>query len=348
MNQRQQHILDYIYEHNSATNAELLDLLSKETPVTRVTIARDLTQLVELGLLKKAGGGRSVSYEANSLNPLLRPFHHQSYFDIDVDNREMRASFDFTIFDQVYAWDQVFTDQELAYLTQLNTAYQSHRDLMSTQLFQKELERVTIEFSWKSSHIEGNTYSLLDTEQLLKNNQEAAGHDHKEAQMIINHKDALDYIYQDPAYFKVLSVHKINEIHALLVKDLNIPEGIRKRIVGITGTRYQPLDNAFQIQEALEKAIVIINGLNSVYSRILATLLLLSYLQPFEDGNKRTSRVIGNAILMAYSMCPLSYRSVDEGLYKKAMLLFYEQHSATLFKKLFLEQVAFAIENYFL
>ena len=80
----------------------------------------------------------------------------------------------------------------------------------------------------------------------------------------------------------------------------------------------------------------------------LATVLLLSYIQPFEDGNKRTARLLGNAVLLAHDYCPLSYRSIDEGDYKKATLLFYEQNSALFFKQLFTEQFVFAIRTYFL
>ena len=74
---------------------------------------------------------------------------------------------------------------------------------------------------------------------------------------------------------------------------------------------------------------------------------MISYIQPFEDGNKRTARILGNAILLANNTCPLSYRSVNEADYKKAMVLFYEQNSARFFKELFTEQFKFAVENYF-
>jgi Fic family protein len=74
---------------------------------------------------------------------------------------------------------------------------------------------------------------------------------------------------------------------------------------------------------------------------------MIFYIQPFEDGNKRTARIIANAVLLANNVCPISYRSVDETDYKKAAVLFYEQNSARFFKQLFVEQFKFAVDNYF-
>ena len=76
-------------------------------------------------------------------------------------------------------------------------------------------------------------------------------------------------------------------------------------------------------------------------------LLLIAYIQPFEDGNKRTARLLGNALLIAHGFCPLSFRSIDEKEYKKAVILFYEQHNIRYFKQLFIEQFSYAAKHYF-
>lgn len=73
---------------------------------------------------------------------------------------------------------------------------------------------------------------------------------------------------------------------------------------------------------------------------------MISYIQPFEDGNKRTSRLLGNALLLANGYCPLSYRSVDEVEYKKAIILFYERNSVLYFKGMFIDQFKQAVENF--
>lgn len=106
-------------------------------------------------------------------------------------------------------------------------------------------------------------------------------------------------------------------------------------------------DYHFQIHEALEKLCAVINSRQSVVEKALLTLVLISYIQPFNDGNKRTARIVSNGILMHHRYCPLSFRTVDPEEYKRAMLVFYEQNNISAFKKIFLEQIEFANETYF-
>ena len=165
--------------------------------------------------------------------------------------------------------------------------------------------------------------------------------------MILNHKKTLDYIRKNKKYFKKISIRKIEDIHYLLTEKLGISKGLRKSAVGIVGTKYKPLDNGFQIKEALEKTCRLINREKNSFSKTILLMVLISYIQPFEDGNKRTSRLMGNAILIADNICPLSYRSIDEVEYKKAVILFYEQNNINYFKRLFIEQFESAVKNYF-
>lgn len=129
--------------------------------------------------------------------------------------------------------------------------FEHNTEGMSELAYRKEMERLGIDLSWKSSQIEGNTYSLLETERLLKDKQTAAGKTKEEATMLLNHKDALDFVLDMPDYLKELSMHKIEDIHSILTKELGIDRNIRHRRVGITGTNYRPLDNEFQIREAV-------------------------------------------------------------------------------------------------
>ena len=102
-----------------------------------------------------------------------------------------------------------------------------------------------------------------------------------------------------------------------------------------------------QIREALEDSCNLINGKENIFEKALLALVLLSYIQAFSDGNKRTARITSNAILMAWGYCPLSFRTVDSVDYKKAMLMFYEQNNIAAFKQIFIEQYEFATKNYF-
>ncbi len=150
-----------------------------------------------------------------------------------------------------------------------------------------------------------------------------------------------------PDYIKPLSISSIEDIHSILITDLNISRNIRKRRVGISGTNYKPLENEFQIKEALVDMCAIINSKENVFEKALLALGLISYIQPFADGNKRTARIISNAILMNNHYCPISFRTIDSIEYKKAMLIFYEQTNINPFKNVFISQFEFAVNIYF-
>ena len=106
-------------------------------------------------------------------------------------------------------------------------------------------------------------------------------------------------------------------------------------------------ENSFLIEEYLDKAAALVNSKKNIFEKALLAVLFISYIQPFEDGNKRTARLTANAILMGHNCCPLSYRSISPADYKKAILLFYEINNLSAFKKLFMEQYEFAVNTYF-
>lgn len=344
---RQFKILEFVKNINIAGNKQILEYLkSEETDISRATAIRDANTLLKKGIIKKEGAGRSVKYSIKIENPLVSYFNVQKYFAKPADQREiLYERFNFDIFKNL---KNIFTGDELLMINNLTEQYRSRIKKLTPAILKKESERLTIELSWKSSQIEGNTYTLIDTEILLNEHKEAKGHPKEESIMLLNHKNALDYILDKRNDFKKITLRKIENIHSLLTENLNVKSGLRKNLVGITGTRYKPLGNQHQIQEAMEKLIIAINKTNEHFTKSLIAMLMISYIQPFEDGNKRTSRLLGNAILFSNNICPLSFRSIDEAEYKKAVILFYEQNSAQYFKELFIEQFKFANENYFL
>jgi Fic family protein len=165
--------------------------------------------------------------------------------------------------------------------------------------------------------------------------------------MLLNHKEAIDFIVEQPDYMYPLSIRKIEDLHSILIKELAVAKHLRRKRVGISGTNYVPLDNEFQIREALQDMCDLINSKTHVFEKVLLAFLIISYIQPFIDGNKRTARIVGNAILIHFKYCPVSFRTVDSIDYKKAILLFYEINNLSAFKKLFMEQYEFAVNTYF-
>lgn len=341
LNQRQQKILEYLSQSGPLNNSALIALLGNQ--VSRFTVLRDLDLLLKEDLIKKEGKGRSVRYRSSGsiINLFFDP---DEYFKRGPDERKTKTELDGNIIDN---WDALFFPKEINRLETANAKYLKKIRNIDKAFFKKEIERLIIELSWKSSHIEGNTYSLIDTELLIKERIEASGHNKEEAIMILNHKNAIDYIFKNKNEFQKIDLFQIEKVHELLTRGLRVKNGIRTGPIRVTGTKYMPPEGRAKITSILHKAIDKVNSLNSPFLKAIVLILMISYIQPFEDGNKRTSRILGNAILLANNTCPLSYRSINEGDYKKAILLFYEQNSARFFKELFIEQFEFAAENYF-
>jgi Fic family protein len=306
-----------------------------------------LTKLVSENYISTTGKGKGTKYRISEVFELIQPIDIDNYFKAEIDEREIKENYNFSLIHNVLAQHGIFTDEELLKLSDLQKTYQENISQLTENEYKKELERLAIDLSWKSSQIEGNTYSLLETERLLKERETAAGKTKEEAVMLLNHKDAIDFIIEHSDYVNPISISKIEDIHSILTKELGVERNLRKSRVGISGTNYKPLDNEFQIIEALEGACDLINKKQNIFEKAILTLLLLSYIQPFMDGNKRTARILSNAILMNNNYCPLSFRTVDSIDYKKALLLFYEQNNISGFKKIFIDQFEFAVKTYF-
>lgn len=311
------------------------------------TVKRLLTQLVADGQVLVTGKGKSTRYIIGAFYELFDPIDIDVYFEQEIDERTIKAGFNWALFTEVLNQATLFTTAELEHLQGLQKKYTNNIAQLSSFEHSKELERLAIDLSWKSSQIEGNTYSLLETERLLKEQETAEGKPKDDATMLLNHKAALDFIIVTPGYTSPLTVASIEDIHSLLIQGLGIDRNIRKRKVGISGTNYVPLDNEFQIKEALEAMCVLVNQASCAFEKALLVLVLISYIQAFSDGNKRTARIVSNAVLIDFKYCPLSFRTVNSIDYKKAMLLFYEQNNISAFKRIFIEQFEFAVKTYF-
>ncbi len=342
---RESEIIEFIKNKGESSSKEIFEGISAS--ISYATIKRILQQLIAENLIETKGKGKSTKYLISSAYELVEPIDIEKYYEKEIDERKIKDGFNFNIIREVLNKHTVFTNIELEKLTELQNTYQKNISQLAESEYKKELERFAIDLIWKSSQIEGNTYSLLETERLLKNMETASGKTKEEAIMLLNHKEALDFIINNPDYIQPLSVSKIEDIHSILIKDLAVERNLRKKRVGISGTNYKPLDNEFQILEALKDTCELINKKVNVFEKALLTLVLISYIQPFMDGNKRTARIVSNAILLNKNYCPISFRTVDSIEYKKAMLLFYEQNNISSFKEIFINQFEFAVKTYF-
>ena len=338
-------ILQYLHYHPLSSRGDIT--AGTDFKGSDATLKRVIAAGIKAGDIVAEGKARATRYRLSPQAQLLMPLNLDTYFALEVDERQVQSSYNFELINGLLAETRLFSDKDQVHLDALQEEFRQHISELTDNEYRKEMERLGIDLSWKSSQIEGNTYTLLETERLLRESKTAEGKSKEEAVMLLNHKDALSFVLDNPDYLKELTVSHIEDIHQLLTKDLSIDKGLRRHRVGITGTNYHPLDNEFQIREAMREACELINSKSNIFEKALLTLVLLSYIQPFSDGNKRTARITSNAILIANDYCPLSFRSVDSIDYKKAMLIFYEQNSLYAFKQIFMEQFEFAVKEYF-
>ena len=338
-------ILEYLSQNAIASSKEIHE--GVKHVAAYATVKRTLQALIAEGFIHIKGNGKGTKYHLSPAYFVLAPVDLETYFQKEIDERLIRSDFNLILIDEVLNSTQLFSEAEVERLNKLQSVFKQNTSSLTAEEFNREFERLAIDLSWKSSQIEGNTYSLLETEQLLREKQTAAGKTKDEATMLLNHKEALDFILLNKDYIKPLSISGIEDLHSVLIKELKVGRNIRKRRVGISGTNYKPIDNEFQIREALQSMCNLVNSKANIFEKALLVLVLISYIQPFEDGNKRTARIISNAILMNAGFCPISFRTVDSIEYKKAMLVFYEQNNITPFKKIFIDQFEFAVKTYF-
>ena len=341
----QEQVFELFWSHDKLSKTEILEALPSE--VSDASVKRVLQQLIKDEKLLVAGAGRATRYQLSTKGRLLSTINLDTYYSRDIDERHIISNFNFELMTTLLPGVKLFTPEELEHLTTLQAEFHSNISQLSDASKHKEMTRLGIDLSWKSSQIEGNTYTLLETERLLLEQRTADGKTRDEATMLLNHKAALDFIVSEPDYLQNLNIAHIEDIHSILVRDLQVDRNIRHRRVGITGTNYRPLDNEYQIREALDNMCRLVNETSCVFSKSLLVLVLLSYIQAFMDGNKRVARLASNAVLIAHGYCPISFRSVESLDYKKAMLIFYEQNNISAFKKIFMDQFEFAVKSYF-
>lgn len=198
--------------------------------------------------------------------------------------------------------------------------------------------RLLIDLSWNSSRLEGNTYSLLETERLLELGEAAEGKDAREAQMILNHKAAIELLV-DQADEIGFNKYTIQNLHALLADNLLAdPQAVgrlRNIAVGIDGTVYHPLEVPQLVEECFDQILDTAAVIQNPFEQAFFITVQLPYLQPFEDVNKRVSRLAANIPLIRENLSPLSFVDVPARSYIDGLLGVYEMNRVDLLRDVF-------------
>ncbi|RXK81043.1 Fic family protein [Filimonas effusa] len=201
------------------------------------------------------------------------------------------------------------------------------------------LQRLLIDLSWNSSRLEGNTYSLLDTQRLISQGEEADNKTAAEAQMILNHKDAIEFIVQGSEEIG-LNRYTLTNLHAMLSSNL-LPDPaasgrLRSMGVGISNSVFTPLSIPQQIEEMFELLLDKANQIENPFEQAFFIMVQLPYLQPFDDVNKRVSRLAANIPLNKHNFSPLAFVDVPGEIYVQGIMGIYELNRIELFKDVFM------------
>jgi Fic family protein len=335
----EQALLDCIAAHPGAGRDEIRRLAAPESSET--TVWRALKRLVEAGRLEVTGRGRATGYTLAGA-AVVRAHLETPY------NRRRPVSYDRAFLD-FYVPDKTFylTTADRARL--LEAGRPNRAALPAGTYARRILERLLVDLSWASSRMEGNTYSILETERLLRFGEEVTGKDRKEAIMILNHKEAIQYVVDNLASVAVNRADICN-VHALLADGLLIDPAMAGRLrrlpAGITHSSYHPLEDRYEIEEEFDILIRKAATITDPFEQSFFLLVHIPYLQAFDDVNKRTSRVASNIPLLKADLAPMSFLTMDDGAYIDALIGIYELNNVALLREVYLDAYIASAENY--
>lgn len=341
-------LLDSIQK--SATSLTLAELLSRHPALARRTAQRLISRLIADGQITASGEGRARRYHPARITkvaPEQEAF--PPYIPLSADSQDILA----------------YVDQPLAarapvgYQRDFLDAYQPNSTWYLSESLRRQLHkmgkttsagapagtysrailnRLLIDLSWASSQLEGNTYSRLDTRELIEHGKVAQGKATIETQMILNHKTAIELLVENigTAGF---DRYTLMNLHSALSENL-LPnpsdEGrIRLHAVDIGKSVYRPLSGSAQIEEALDTLLYKVNQITDPFEQSFFVMAHLPYLQPFADINKRTSRLAANLPLFRANLCPLTFLDVSEHAYSRAILGLYEMTRVELLRDVY-------------
>jgi fido (protein-threonine AMPylation protein) len=326
----------------------LSELLQQHPDIARRSAQRWLSQWLHEGKLTSSKEGRRIRYRAMPTQSAL-PSDFPATIPLSADSRDILA----------YVNQPVSARKPVGYQRDFLDSYQPNRSTYLPESLRRQLHkmgntgastrpagtygrgilnRLLIDLSWASSHLEGNTYSRLDTRALIEQGTVASGKALAETQMILNHKAAIELLI-DNISTAGFNRYTVMNLHSALAENL-LPnpadEGrLRQHLVEISHSTFRPLDVppqiAVQFDNLLEKA----NQISDPFEQAFFVMVHIPYLQPFADVNKRTSRLAANLPLLQHNLCPLTFLGVPEAAYSQAILGVYEMTRVELLRDMF-------------
>lgn len=332
-------VLSVLKAHD--TDLSLLDLLALLGPdYSERTVRRWLAEMIANGQVIKTGKKRSTRYQIIESSEKKIPFNEDSLKSINYLSRPL---FERTPVTYHAEWLDSYLPNKTSYLKKelLNQLHQlvdqNKKDLPAGTYARKIYNRLLIDLSYNSSRLEGNTYSLLDTERLILEGEGAPGKMDEEKIMILNHKEAIAYLINN-AQKITTDFNTICTLHYLLSDGLvpvQYSGKIRNHGVRISGSTYVPWENPDKLKEQLQMICQKAFLINDPFEQSFFLITHLAYLQAFTDVNKRTSRLSANIPLIKHNLIPLSFNDISKNDYQTAMIAIYELNDINLLIELF-------------
>ncbi len=334
-----QAVLEFIATHPGARREEIRRHAAPEASDT--TVWRALKRLVDEGRLEVSGRGPATGYSLAGATVVRA--HLQTPY-----NRRRPASYKKEFLDR-YIPDKTFYFAEADRRRLQAAGTPAVSPLPAGTYARRILERLLVDLSWASSRMEGNTYDLLETERLIRFGQEASGKDRKEAVMILNHKEAIQYVV-DHLDDITIGRPDLCNIHALLADGLLADPAMTGRLrrlpVGITHSSYRPLGDQFAIEEEFDILVQKATAITDPFEQSFFLLVYIPYLQAFDDINKRTSRVASNIPLLKADLAPMSFLTMDDSAYIDGLIGIYELNNVSLLREVYTDAYLASAENY--
>ncbi len=334
-----QAILDYIADHPGAGREDIRRHVAPD--VNPSTVWRALKRLVDEGWLEISGKARATGYSLAGA-PRVRAYLQMPY------NRRKPTSYNKEFLDRYIPGKTFYL--AAADRQRLHEAGRPEPPPLPAGTYARRiLERLLVDLSWASSRMEGNTYDILQTERLIRFGEEAAGKDRKEALMILNHKEAIQYVVD---YLEDIHISRPDmfNIHALLagglLSDPAMAGRLRRMPVGITHSSYRPLDDQYQIEEEFEILIAKAAAIADPFEQSFFLLVHIPYMQAFADINKRTSRIASNIPLLKADLAPMSFLTMDDRAYIDGLIGVYELNDVSLLREAYIDAYLPSAENY--
>jgi len=334
-----QPILDYIADHPGAGRAAIRRAVAPEDDPS--TVWRTLRRLFDEGRLEVSGKGRATGYTIAG-SAVVRAHLQTPY------NRRPPVTYRKDFLD-AYVPGKTYYLPEADRARLLEAGRPAGGPIAAGTYARRILEQLLVDLSWASSRMEGNTYDILQTERLIRFGEEAAGKDRKEALMILNHKEAIQYVV-DNLDDITLRRADLFAIHALLSDGLLGDPGMAGRLrvgaVGISHSSYRPLDDAVTIPEEFDILIAKAAEITDPFEQSFFLLVHIPYLQAFVDINKRTSRVASNVPLLKADLAPMSFLTMDDANYIDGLIGIYELNNVALLREVYIDSYLASAEKY--